>query len=137
MHFGAFNSISAPCEISFSVTSQSHCASVVQLSRPHGDLLSLLCHSPLGMDATGATYHHLPGLPADPRVYKCLQGGSSSSSNGRVQWATQAASLQQLQAWVRQLASSSNSSEQALHAALVQQVRRCAAVGTEFALTST
>jgi hypothetical protein len=53
-------------------------------------------------------------------VYKCLQG--SSSSNGQVQWATHAADLQQLQQWAGQLASSSDSREQALHAALVQQV---------------
>jgi hypothetical protein len=97
---------------------------LLQLSRPQGDLLALLCHSPLGQDASGASYHHLPGLPADLRVYKCLQG-SSSSSNGQVQWSTQAATLQQLQAWAGQLASSCDSREQALHAALVQQVSCC------------
>jgi hypothetical protein len=86
-------------------------------------LLALLCSRPLGQDASGATYHHLTGSPADLRVYKCPQG---SSSNGQVQWATQAANLQQLQAWAGQLASSSDSREQALHAAVVQQVSWCA-----------
>jgi hypothetical protein len=90
-----------------------------QLSQPDGDLLALLCSRPLGADASGATYHHLPGLAADPRVYKCLQG---SSCNGQVQWATQAADLQQLQQWAGRLASSSDSREQALRAAVVQQV---------------
>ncbi|KAF6260669.1 hypothetical protein COO60DRAFT_1625674 [Scenedesmus sp. NREL 46B-D3] len=90
-----------------------------QLSRPDGDLLALLRSRPLGHDASGATYHHLPGWRADLRVYRCLQGGSS---NGQVLWATQAADLQQLQDWAGQLASSSDSREQSLHAALVQQV---------------
>lgn len=91
---------------------------LLQLSQPGGSLLDLLLSTPLGEDSTGAKYYHLPGYAADLRVYKQLPGGGSSI--GQVQWATQATTLQQLQAWDSQLASSSDARDQALRAALAQ-----------------
>eukprot|EP00775_Hariotina_reticulata_P011816 gene11816-11960_t len=76
--------------------------------------------SALGSSSQGDHYYFIAGPPVDPRLYKEAADGV---------WSTPFTTLEQLQTWEQQLATSSDSSNQALLQALQQQVLPAVAGG--------